>query len=61
MLSYQENCDPEMLIYNTLCECSGEEVARLITDYHGMCLLDQGFYKFLINEGYLPEEDEEDE
>lgn len=50
----------EMMIYEALSVCSGEEVARLVTDYYGMQLLDRGFYNFLIEEGYLPEDAEEE-
>lgn len=40
-------------IYNKLCELSGEEVLNLITDYHGLQLLDKGFKEFLEDEGVL--------
>lgn len=51
----------ELMIYEALSACSGEEVARLMTDYYGMQLLDRGFYDFLVDEGYLPEEDDDGE
>lgn len=40
-------------IYNKLCELSGEEVINLITDYHGLQLLDKGFKEHLEDEGVL--------
>lgn len=66
MLSYIHYTDEQAKIWNTLCELDGETVARLFTDYHGNQLLDEGFYKFLIDEGVMEEEydreaDEEDE
>lgn len=42
-------------MWDALCELSGEEVARLFTDYHGMCLLDYGFREFLGDEGIMDE------
>lgn len=38
-------------IYAILARLSGEEVARLLTDYHGTQLLDEGFGDFLVDEG----------
>lgn len=43
--------------WNCLIEQTGEQVAKLLTDYHGMQLLTDEFYEYLIEEGYLPEED----
>lgn len=40
-------------IYYKLCELDGEEVLNLITDYHGLQLLDKGFKEFLEEEGVL--------
>lgn len=56
--------DKQNLIWELLCDLDGETVARLLTDWHGMQLLDDGFYGFLIDEGYLDEpytEGDEDE
>ncbi|ADY14179.1 hypothetical protein [Sphaerochaeta globosa] len=39
--------------WELLCTLSGEQVARLFTDYHGMQLLDDGFEKHLKFEGYM--------
>lgn len=55
MLQFQEEC------WDALCELSGEEVARLLTDYHGLQLLDEGFREFLGDEGILPEIEDNDE
>jgi hypothetical protein len=49
--SYMSETQTE--IYNKLCELSGEEVLNLITDYHGLQLLDKGFKEFLEDEGVL--------
>lgn len=38
-------------IFAVLTRLGGEEVARLMTDYHGNQLLDEGFGEFLIDEG----------
>ena len=40
-------------IWNKLCELDGETVARLLTDYHGNQLLDDGFKEFLEDEGVM--------
>ena len=51
--------DKQALMWDLLCSLDGETVARLLTDWHGMQLLDDGFYGFLIDEGYLDEPDTE--
>lgn len=60
-LLLQRKCDPmsekQMIIWTVLSEMSGEEVLRLITDWHGTCLLDDGFYNFLIDEEVIYEDD----
>ena len=55
--------DMQMEMWDALCKLSGEEVARLFTDYHGTCLLSEEFRTFLGEDGVMPEveEDEEDE
>ena len=56
--------DKQNLMWELLCSLDGETVACLLTDWHGMQLLDDGFYGFLIDEGYLDEpetEGDEDE
>lgn len=51
--------DMQMEMWDALCELSGEEVARLFTDYHGTCLLSEGFRTFLGEEGAMPEVEDE--
>jgi hypothetical protein len=53
MTDYQEKA------WNCLAGQDGETVLRLLTDYHGMQLLDEGFLEHLVDEGYLEEEEEE--
>ena len=53
--------DMQMEMWDALCELSGEEVARLFTDYHGTCLLSEEFRTFLGEEGVMPEVEEDDE
>lgn len=45
--------DMQTEMWNTLTWLSGEEVLRLITDWHGTALLDDGFRQFLIDEGVM--------
>ena len=40
-------------MWDTLCELSGEEVLRLLTDWHGLQLLDEGFREHLADEGVM--------
>ena len=47
-------------IWDALCELSGEEVARLFTNYYGNQLLSEDFKEFLQDEGYM-ESDEDEE
>jgi hypothetical protein len=44
-------------MWDVLVELSGEDVLRHLTDWHGMQLLDDGFYKHLIDEGVMEEEE----
>lgn len=44
-------------IFATLSRLGGEEVARLLTDYHGAQLLDDGFGEFLVDEGAADRDD----
>jgi hypothetical protein len=48
-------------IWDAMAEMSGEEVLQHFTNYHGTQLLDDGFKEYLIDEGVLLEELEEDE
>lgn len=40
-------------IWNVLCELSGEEVARIFTNYYGNKLLSADFKEYLENEGVM--------
>lgn len=53
--------DMQMEMWDALCELSGEEAARMFTDYYGNQLLDDGFRAYLGEEGVMPEIDDEDE
>jgi hypothetical protein len=44
-------------IFAILSRLGGEEVARLLTDYHGTQLLDGCFGDFLVEEGVAERED----
>ena len=53
-------------IFAVLTRLGGEEVARLLTDYHGGQLLNEGFGEFLVDEGAVDrdaifDDSEEDE
>ena len=39
-------------IWDLLCELSGEDVAKALTNYHGTQLLSKDFAEFLVDEGY---------
>jgi len=47
-------------IWDILCSLSGEEVAKLFTGYHGLQLINVGFYNYLVEEGYIEEQDEDE-
>ena len=53
--------DLQLEIWNELCKLSGEEVARLFTDWLGDQILDKDFRAYLVNEGYMPEHEEYDD
>lgn len=48
--------DTQQKCWDILCNEDGETVARLLTDYHGNCLLDDGFLEFLEKEYLSPED-----
>ena len=52
--------DLQLEIWNELCKLSGEEVARLFTDWLGDQVLDKDFRIFLGTEGYMPEYEEDE-
>ena len=43
-----------------LTELDGEEVLRVLTNWHGLQILDNGFYGHLVDEGYIEEPEEEE-
>lgn len=46
-------------MWDTLCEMSGEDVARAFTNYYGNQLLSEDFRQFMIDEGYMEDDTEE--
>ena len=54
-MDYFERID---VIWEALTGLSGEQVLRYITGWHGTQLLDDGFYKYLVDEGVLPDDEE---
>lgn len=42
-------------MWDLLCDLKAETVLNLLTDWHGLQLLDDGFYDHLIEEGYIDE------
>ena len=54
--------DIQEKMWDALCEMSGEDVARVFTNYFGNQLLSDDFHKYLIDEGWMePEEEQEDD
>lgn len=51
--------DMQEMMWDALCEMSGENVARVFTNYYGNQLLSEEFHQFLVDEGYMESEDEE--
>ena len=58
----------QKFLWYKLSEMSGEDVLRALVNWHGMDLLDEDFYKNLVNEeiisddlGLLEEDEEEEE
>lgn len=48
-------------MWDVLYDLDGETVARLLTGWHGLQLLDDGFYEYLVDEGYIEEPEEPEE
>lgn len=46
----------QIYVYDQLCNMSGEDVANAFTNFYGNQLMDESFYKFLIDEGYISDE-----
>lgn len=51
--------DMQEMMWDVLCEMSGEDVARVFTNYYGNQLLIEDFHQFLVDEGYIENENEE--
>lgn len=51
--------DMQEMMWDVLCEMSGEDVARVFPNYYGNQLLNEDFHQFLVDEGYMESEDEE--
>lgn len=52
--------DMQEMMWDVLCEMSGEDVARVFTNFFGNQLLSKDFYQFLVDEGYMENEGEEE-
>lgn len=52
--------DMQEKMWDALCEMSGENVARVFTNYYGNQLLSEDFCQFLVDEGYMESEGEEE-
>lgn len=48
--------EKQTFIWDLLCTLTGEQVAQLLTDWHGLQLLDDGFLSHLKSEGYMEED-----
>jgi hypothetical protein len=48
-------------IWDTLVSLDSKTLLRAVTDYHGMQILDDRFAEFLVDEGLIEGEPEEDE
>lgn len=55
-MTYNEKQD---LMWEALCNLTGEEVLQHLTNWHGLQLLDEGFYGYLQDEGIVEEDEEE--
>jgi hypothetical protein len=44
------------VMWALLCNLSGEQVARLFTEYYGLQLLDDDFFAHLVVEEYMEEQ-----
>lgn len=52
--------DQQIKMWDTLAELDGEEVLRVLTDWHGLQILDDGFFGHLVDEGYIEESEKEE-
>jgi hypothetical protein len=55
MVKYQDQ------MRDVLVSLDSETLLRVITDYHGMQILDAGFAEHLVDEGLMEPEDEDEE
>lgn len=46
----------QRFIWKSLCEMSGEKVARAFTSFHGNQSMSDEFYIHLVDEGYIDDE-----
>lgn len=53
--------DTQSKLWDMLSQQEGKTVLNLFMQYYGGQLLDEGFEEHCIKEGYLDEEEEEDE
>ena len=53
--------DKQDIMWDVLTGMDADTAVRAITNYHGMQLLDDGFYEFLQEEGLIEAEDEQEE
>lgn len=53
--------EKEEKMWNALCSLSGEKVANILTDVHGLQILDDDVYEELVNLGILEDEDEDED
>jgi hypothetical protein len=53
--------EPWEQAWDTLASLDSETLLRVITDYHGMQLLDDGFAEFLVDEGLMEQADDDEE
>ena len=49
--------DMQEKMWDVLCEMSGEDVARVFTNYYGNQILSEDFHKFLSYEAYIASEE----
>ena len=53
--------DTQEKMWDVLCEMSGEDVARVFTNYYGNQLLSDDFHQYLVDEGWMEAEQEDEE
>ena len=53
--------DTQEKMWDVLCEMSGEDVARVFTNYYGNQLLSDDFHQYLVDESWMEAEQEDEE